>query len=35
MKQMFTFQGLPMLVVTALIIWAWISLFSVLLSAFF
>ena len=35
MKQLFTFQGFPMLVVTALIIWAWISVFSVLIAAFF
>lgn len=35
MKQMLTFQGFPMLVVVAMIVWAWISLFSVLIGAFF
>ena len=35
MKQLFTFQGFPMVVVTALIIWAWISVLSVLIASFF
>jgi len=35
MKQLFTFQGFPMVVVTALIIGAWISVFSVLIASFF
>lgn len=33
--KLFTFQGFPMVVVTALIIWAWISLLSVLIASFF
>ena len=35
MKQLFTFQGFPMVVVTVLIIWAWISVLSVLITSFF
>jgi hypothetical protein len=35
MKQLFTFQGFPMVVVTALIIWAWISVLSVVIGSFF
>jgi len=35
MKQLFTFQGFPMVVVTGLIIWAWVSLLSVLIASFF
>lgn len=35
MKQLFTFQGFPMVVVAALIIWAWISVLSVLIASFF
>ncbi len=35
MKQMLTFQGLPMLVVVVMIVWAWISLISVLVASFF
>jgi hypothetical protein len=31
MKEMFTFHGLPMTIVIALIAWAWISLLSVVL----
>ncbi len=31
MKQLLTFQGLPMVVVVAMIVWAWISLLSVLI----
>lgn len=35
MKQFLTFQGFPMVVVTALVVWAWISLLSVLIASFF
>ncbi len=35
MKRLLTFQGFPMVVVTALIVWAWISIFSVLIASFF
>jgi hypothetical protein len=35
MKQLLTFQGFPMVVVTGLVLWAWISIFSVLLGSFF
>ena len=35
MKQFMTFQNLPMLVVTIMIIWAWISILSVLVGSFF
>lgn len=35
MKQFMTFQGFPMVVVTAMIIWAWISILSVLIGSFF
>lgn len=35
MKQVLTFQGFPMVVVLALIIWAWISILSVLIGSFF
>jgi hypothetical protein len=35
MKQYLTFQNLPMVVVTGLIIWAWISILSVLIASFF
>ncbi len=35
MKQFLTFQGFPMVVVTALIVWAWISILSVLIASFF
>lgn len=35
MKQLLTFQGFPMVVVTALVIWAWISILSVLIASFF
>lgn len=34
MKQFLTFQGFPMVVVTAMIIWAWISILSVLIGSF-
>lgn len=33
MKEMFTFEGMPMLIVIALVVWSWISFFSVLLFA--
>ena len=35
MKKFMTFQGFPMVVVTAMIIWAWISVLSVLVASFF
>lgn len=35
MKKFMTFQGAPMVLVTALIIWAWISILSVLIGSFF
>lgn len=35
MKQLMTFQNFPLVVVTALIVWAWISILSVLLGSFF
>jgi hypothetical protein len=35
MKQLLTFQSFPMVVVTGLIIWAWISILSVLIASFF
>jgi hypothetical protein len=35
MKQLLTFQGLPMVVVVALIVWSWISIISVLVASFF
>ena len=35
MKQLLTFQGFPMVVVTAMIVWAWISILSVLTASFF
>jgi hypothetical protein len=35
MKQLLTFQSFPMVVVVAMIIWAWISLFSVLIGWMF
>lgn len=35
MKQFMTFQGLPMVAVTIMIIWAWISILSVLIGSFF
>lgn len=35
MKKLLTFQNFPMVIVTALIVWAWISLLSVLLASFF
>lgn len=35
MKQLFTFQNFPMVVVVGMIIWAWISILSVLVASFF
>jgi hypothetical protein len=35
MKSWFTFQNFPMVIVVALILWAWLSLLSVLLAALF
>lgn len=35
MKQLLTFQGFPMVVVVALVAWAWISILSVLIGSFF
>jgi hypothetical protein len=35
MKQLFTFQNFPMLLVVGLIAWAWISILSVLIASIF
>jgi hypothetical protein len=35
MKQLMTFQGFPMVLVVGLIVWAWISVLSVLIASFF
>lgn len=35
MKQLLTFQSFPMVVVAVMIIWAWISILSVLIGSFF
>jgi len=35
MKQLLTFQGFPMVLVVGMIVWAWISLFSVLIAWLF
>lgn len=35
MKQFLTFQSFPMVLVTLMIIWAWISVLSVLIGSFF
>lgn len=35
MNQLFTFQGFPMVVIVAFVVWSWISLVSVLISALF
>ena len=35
MKQLLTFQGFPMVVVVGLVLWSWISIFSVLIGSFF
>ncbi len=35
MKQYITFQGFPMVVVTIMIIWAWVSILSVIIGSFF
>jgi len=34
-KKYFTFQNFPLVLVTALIIWAWVSLLSVLVASLF
>jgi hypothetical protein len=35
MKQLLTFQGFPMVVVVAFVVWSWISILSVLIASFF
>jgi hypothetical protein len=35
MKQLLTFQGFPMVVVVAMVIWAWISVLSVIVGSLF
>lgn len=35
MKQLLTFQGFPMVVVVAFVIWSWFSILSVLMASFF
>jgi hypothetical protein len=35
MKQYLTFQGAPMVLVIGLVLWAWISILSVLVGSFF
>ena len=35
MKQFMTFQNFPMVAVTIMIIWAWVSLLSVIIGSFF
>ena len=35
MKQLLTFQGFPMVVVVAFIIWSWFSILSVLVASLF
>ena len=35
MKQYLTFQNLPMVIVTALIVWSWISILSVVIASLF
>ena len=35
MKQLMTFQGFPMVLVVGLILWAWVSVLSVLIASFF
>jgi hypothetical protein len=35
MKQLLTFQGFPMVVVVALVAWAWFSILSVLIRSLF
>jgi hypothetical protein len=35
MKQLMTFQGFPMMLVVGLIVWAWVSVLSVLVASFF
>jgi hypothetical protein len=35
MKHLLTFQGFPMVVVVGMVLWAWISILSVLIGSFF
>jgi hypothetical protein len=35
MKQLMTFQNFPMVLVVGLIVWAWVSVLSVLVASFF
>lgn len=35
MKQLMTFQNFPMVLVVGLIVWAWVSVLSVLIASFF
>ncbi len=35
MKQFLTFQSFPMVIVTGMVIWSWISILSVVLASFF
>jgi hypothetical protein len=35
MKQLLTFQGFPMVVVVAFVVWSWFSIFSVLVASVF
>jgi hypothetical protein len=35
MKQLLTFQGFPMVVVVALVAWAWFSILSVLIGSLY
>lgn len=35
MKHLFTFQGFPMVVVIAMVVWSWISILSVLVAKLF
>lgn len=35
MKKFLTFQNMPMVIVTALIVWSWISILSVLIASLF
>jgi hypothetical protein len=35
MKHLFTFQGFPMVVVVALVVWSWFSILSVIVAKLF
>jgi hypothetical protein len=35
MKQLLTFQGFPMVVVVAFVVWSWFSILSVLIASLF